>query len=161
MGRKSIRLIVTASVITDRRFSCSAMSDSLQSHGLQHTRLPCPSPELSPTYVHWVGDAIQPSHPLLSPSPPAFNLSQHQGLFQWVNSSHPVAKVLELQLQHQSFQWIFRTDFLQDGLVWSSLQSKGLPRIFSNTTVQKNKFFGAQFSLWSNSHIHTWSLEKP
>ena len=59
-----------------------------------------------------VSDAIQPSHPLSSPSPPAFNLSQHQGLFQWVNSSHQVAKVLELQLQHQSFQWIFRTDFL-------------------------------------------------
>ena len=57
--------------------------------------------------------------PLLSPSPPAFNLSQHQGLFQRVSSSHPVAKVLEFQLQHHSFQWIFRTDFLQDGLVGS------------------------------------------
>ena len=55
---------------------------------------------------------IQPAHPLLSPSPPTFNLSQHQGLFQWVSSSHQVAKVLEFQLQHQSFQWIFRTDFL-------------------------------------------------
>ena len=62
--------------------------------------------------IHWVSDAIQPSHPLSSPSPPAFNLSQHQGLFQWVSSSHQVAKVLEFQLQHQSFQWIFRTDFL-------------------------------------------------
>ena len=59
-----------------------------------------------------VGDTIQPPHPWWSPSPPAFNLSQHQGLFQWVGSSHQVAKVLELQLQHQSFQWIFRTDFL-------------------------------------------------
>ena len=57
-------------------------------------------------------DAIQPSHSLSSPSPSAFNLSQHQSLFQWVNSSHQVAKVLELQLQHQSFQWIFRIDFL-------------------------------------------------
>ena len=64
------------------------------------------------THVHWVGDAIQPSHPLLSPSPLAFSLSQCQGLFQWVSSSHQVAKVLELQLEHQSFQWIFRTDFL-------------------------------------------------
>ena len=64
------------------------------------------------THVHWVGDAIQPSHPLSPPSPPAFNLSQHQGLFQWVSSSHQVAKVLELQLPHRSFQWIFRTDFL-------------------------------------------------
>ena len=69
-------------------------------------------PELTQTHVHWVGDAIQPSHPLSSPSPPAFNLSQDQGLFQWFDFSHQVAKVLELQLQHQSFQWIFRVDFL-------------------------------------------------
>ena len=69
-------------------------------------------PEFTQTHVHWVGDAIQPSHPLSSPSPLTFNLSQHQGLFQWVNSSREVAKVLEFQLQHQSFQWIFRTDFL-------------------------------------------------
>ena len=62
------------------------------------------------THVHWVGDAIQPSHPLLSPSPPAFNLSQHQGFFQWVSSLHQV--ILKFQLQDQSFQWIFRTDFL-------------------------------------------------
>ena len=68
--------------------------------------------EFIQTHVHWVGDAIQPSHPLSSPSPPAFNLSQHQGLFHWVGSSHQVAQVLEFQLQHQSFQWIFRTDFL-------------------------------------------------
>ena len=76
-------------------------------------------PEFTQTNLHWVGDAIQPSHPLLSPSPPAFNLSQHQGLFKWVNSSHEAAKVLEFQLQHQSFQWILRTDFLQEGLVGS------------------------------------------
>ena len=68
--------------------------------------------ELAQTHIHWVSDAIQPSHPLLSPSLPAFNLSQHQGPLQWVSSSHQVAKVLEFQLQHQSFQWIFRTDFL-------------------------------------------------
>ena len=71
------------------------------------------------TQVHSVGDAIQPSHPLSSPSPPAFNLSQHQGLFWWLSSLHQVAKVLEFQLQHQSFQWIFRTDFLYNGLVGS------------------------------------------
>ena len=68
--------------------------------------------ELAQTHVHRVSDAIQPSHSLLSPFPPAFNLSQHQGLFQWLSSSHQVAKLLEFQLQHQSFQWIFRTDFL-------------------------------------------------
>ena len=65
-------------------------------------------PEFTQTHVHWVGDAIQLSHPLLSPSLPAFNFSQHLGLFQWVSSSHQVAKVLELQLHHQSFQWILR-----------------------------------------------------
>ena len=68
--------------------------------------------ELTQTHVHQVRDAIQLSHSLLSPSPPVFNLSHHQGLFQGVSSSHQVAKVLEFQLQHQSFQWIFRTDFL-------------------------------------------------
>ena len=67
--------------------------------------------EFSQTHVHWVSDAIQPSDPLPSPSPPAFNLSQHQGLFQWVSSSHQVAKVLQFHLQHQSFQWTPRTDF--------------------------------------------------
>ena len=76
-------------------------------------------PELAQTHVHRVGDVIQSSHPLSSPSPPAFNLSQHQGLFQSVSSSHQVAKVLELQLQHQSFQRIFSVDFLSDWLVWS------------------------------------------
>ena len=68
-------------------------------------------PEFAQTHVHWVGDAIQPSHPLSSPSP-AFSLSQHQGLFQWVGFSHQVARVLELQFQHQSFQWTLRVDFL-------------------------------------------------
>ena len=76
-------------------------------------------PEFTQTHVHWLSDAIQPSHPLPSPSPPTFNLSQHQGLFKWVCSLHQVAKVLEFQLQHQSFQWIFRVDFLEDGLVGS------------------------------------------
>ena len=69
-------------------------------------------PEFTQTHVHQVGDAIQPSHALSSPSPPAPNPSQHQGLFQWVNSSHEVAKVLEFQLQHQSFQWTPRADLL-------------------------------------------------
>ena len=68
--------------------------------------------EFTQTHVHRVGDAIQPSHPLPFPSPTAFNLSQHQGLFKWVSSSHQVAKVLEFQLQHQSFQRTFGTDFL-------------------------------------------------
>ena len=75
--------------------------------------------ESTQTHVHQVNDAIQPSHPLPSPSSPALSLYQHQGLFQWVNSLHQVAKVLEFLLQHQSFQWAPRTDLLQDGLVRS------------------------------------------
>ena len=76
-------------------------------------------PKSTQTHVQWVGNDIQPPHPLSSPSPPALNLSQHQGLFKCVRSLHPVAKVLEFQLQHQSFQWAPRTDLLQDGLVGS------------------------------------------
>ena len=91
--------------------SCPALCDpmNLSRPGLPvHHQLP----ESTPTHVHWVSDAIQPSHPLSSPSPPAFSLSQHQGLFQWVSSSPQVATVLEFQLQHQSFQWTPRTDLL-------------------------------------------------
>ena len=110
----------TASVVTVI-YSGSALHVAVQSlihvwlrnHGLQHTRLPGPSsPELAQIHIHWVCEAIQLSHPLSSPSPPAPNPSQHQGLFQWFNSSHAVAKVLEFQLQHQSFQWPPRTDLL-------------------------------------------------
>ena len=95
-------------------FSHLVMSNSWRLHGLQHARLPClsPSPGACSNSCCWINDAIQPSHPLSSPSPPAFNLSQHQGLFKWVNSLHQLAKVLEFQLHHQSFQWIFKTDLL-------------------------------------------------
>ena len=75
--------------------------------------------EFTQTHVHWVGDAIQPSHPVSAPSLPAFSLCQHQGLFQWVSSSHQGAKVLEFHLQHQTFQWTPRTDFLYDAVVGS------------------------------------------
>ena len=86
---------------------CDPMNCSMPVHPVHHKLL-----ELAQTHVHRVSDAIQLSPPLSPPSPPAFHLSQHQGLFQLVSSSHQVAKVLELKLQHQSFQWIFRTDFL-------------------------------------------------
>ena len=92
-------------------YSCQTLWDPMDCSmpGLPtHNQLP----ELTQTHVHWFDDAIQPSHPLSSPSLPAPNPSQHQGLFQWFGSSHQVAKVLEFQLQHQSFQWTFRTDFL-------------------------------------------------
>ena len=76
-------------------------------------------PEPTQTHVHHIGDAIQSSHSLSSPSPPAFNLSQHQDLFQWVSYLHQMAKVLVFPLQHHSFQWIFRTHFLKDWQVRS------------------------------------------
>ena len=84
-------------------------------------------PEFTQTRVHRVRDAIQPSHPLSSPSPPAPNPSQHQSLFQWVNSSHEVAKVLEFQLQHHSFQGNPRADLLQNGLVGSPCSPRDSP----------------------------------
>ena len=86
---------------------CSPMDCSMPGFPV-HRQLP----ELTQTHVHWVNGAIQPSHLLSSPFPPAFNLSQHWGLFQWVHSSHQMAKVLEFQLWHQSFQWTLRTDLL-------------------------------------------------
>ena len=96
------------------QFSCSVMSDCLGSHGLQHARLPRPSP--TPGACSNSRPSSQWCHPTISssvtPSPPTFSLSQNQSLFQWDSSSYQVAKVLEFQLQHQSFQWIFKTDFL-------------------------------------------------
>ena len=92
--------------------------------------------------------------------PFAFSLSQYQGLFQWVSSSHQVAKVLELQLQHQSFQWY--SGLISFRIDWFDLFAvQGLSRVFSSTTVQKHQFFGTQPSLWSSSHICAWLQEKP
>ena len=107
-------------------------------------------PEFTQTPVHCIGDTIPPSHPLSSHFPPAFNLSQHQGLFQWVGSSHQEAKVL-VHLQNSASASVLPMN-IQDWfpLGWIgciSLQSKGLSRVFSNTTVQKHQFFGPQFPL--------------
>ena len=137
------------------QFSRSVVSDSLWPHELQHARPPCPSPtpRVYPNSYHQVGDAIQPSHPLLSPSPPALNLSQYQ-LFQWVSSSHEVATVLEFQLQHQSFQRTPRTNLLQNGLVGSPCSPRD-SRVFSNTTVQKHQFFGSALFTVQLSHPYT------
>ena len=98
--------------------SCPTLCDPMN-HSMPGLPVHHQFPESTQTHVHWVNDAIQPSHPLSSPSPPALNLSQHQGLFNCVSSSHQVAKVLEFQLQHQSFQWTLRTDLHYDGLVGS------------------------------------------
>ena len=133
---------------------CKPMDCSMPGFPVHHQL-----PEFTQTHVHWVSDGIPPSHSLSSPSPPAFNLSQHQGLFKWVSSSHQVAKVF--------FNFSISPSNEHSGLIslgWTgltSLQSKGFSRVFSNTTVQKHQFFGAQLSLQSNSHIHTWLLEKP
>ena len=132
----------------------SLMSYSLQPCGLQHASFPVlhQIPELIQSHFHPVGNTIQPSHPLSTPSPPAFNLSQHQGLFQF-SSSNQMTKVLEFQLQHQSNDYSGLISFRIDLLI--SLLPKGLSRVFSkepsrvfsNTTVQKHQFFGTQHSL--------------
>ena len=144
-------------------FSHSVLSNSLWPCGCSTPGFPVHHqlPELVQTHVHRVGDTIQPSHPLSSTSLPAFNLSQHQGLYQWVSSLYQTAKesvgvsvsasVLPMNIQ----------DWFPLGLTGLiSLLSKGLSRVFSNTTVQKHQFFGSQPSLRFNSHICRWLLEK-
>ena len=103
-------------------------------------------PESTQTHVHWVSDAIQPSHPLSFPSPPALNLSQHQGLCKWVSSSHQVAKVLESQLQHQSFQWTFRMDSLDILAVQGTLKSILQHHSSKASILQHSAFFIVQVS---------------
>ena len=108
-------------------------------------------------------ELVRPSNQLILCQPlllllPIF--SSNQGLFQWVSSSYQVAEILELQLQHQSFQWIFRVCFSLGLTGLITLQSRGLLRVFSSTTVQNHQFFGAHPSLWFNSYIRTWLLEK-
>ena len=107
-------------------------------------------PEFTQTHVHWVSDVIQPSHPLSSPSPPALNLSQHQGLFKWVSSSHQVAKVLEFQLQHQSFQHpgliSFRMDWLDLLAVQGTLKSLLQHHSSKASILRRSAFFIVQFS---------------
>ena len=117
-------------------------------------------PEFTQTHVHWVSDAIQPSHLLSSPSPPDPNPSQHESLpmsqlFTWGGQSTGVSALASF-LPKKSQGW-----FPSERTGWISLQSKGLSRVFSNTTVQKHQFFSAQPSSQSNFHIHTWLLEKP
>ena len=135
------------------QLSHSVMSNSLRPHGPRHARppWPTPTPGVYPNSCPSSSDAIQSSHPLLSPSPPAPNPSQHQGLFQWVSSSHQVAKVLEFQLQHQSFQWTPRTDLLCDGLVGSpcsprdSQESSPTPQ-FKSINSSELSFLSVQLS---------------
>ena len=132
---------------------CNPMDCSTPGLPIHHQLL-----ELTQTHVHWVSDAIQPSHPLSSPSPPTFNLSQHQGLFKWVK---PGGQSIGVSASTSVLPVNTQDWFPLGWTSWISLLFKGLSRVFSNTTVQKHQFFGAQLSLWSNSHIHTWLLEKP
>ena len=135
---------------------CDPMNRSTPGLPVHHQLL-----EFTQTHVHRVSDAIQPSHPLSSPSPPAPNPSQHQSLFQWVNSlawggqSTGVSALASFPPK-KSQGWS-----PSEWTGWICLQSKGLSRVFSNTTLQKHQFFGAQPSSQSNSHIHTWPQEKP
>ena len=149
--------------ISSVQFSHSVVSDSLWPHESKHTRPPCISqtPGVYSKSCLLSHDATQPSHPLSPPSPPApqslsasgsFPMSQ---LFAWSGQSIGIsasASVLPMNTQDWSPLW---------WIGWISLQSKGLSRVFSNTTVQKHQFFGAQLSSQSNSHIYTWPLEKP
>ena len=139
--------------------SCLTLCDP---HGLQHTRLPCPSP--SPRACSNSCPLSRWCHPTISSSIVPFslclNLSQHQGLFQGVSSSHQVAKVLRVSAS-ASVLPVDIQDWFPLGWTCLILQSKRLSRVFSNTTVQNYQFFGAQLSLRSIAHIHTQPLEKP
>ena len=123
MRLDSVASVQFSSVTRSCLTLCDPMNCSTPGLPVHHQLL-----EFTQIHIHWVGDAIQASHPLSSPSPPAPNPSQHQGLFQWVNSSHNVAKVLEFQLQHQSFQWTpglisFRMDWLDLLAIQGTLKS--------------------------------------
>ena len=143
------------------QFSRSVMSDSLWPYESQHARPPCPSQ--TPRVYSNPCLSSQWCHPTISSSVDPFscpNPSQYQGLFQWVNSSHEVAKILDFQLQHQSFQWTPRTDLLQDGLVGSPCSPRDSQE--SSPTLQFKSIHSSALSfLHSPTHIHTWPLEKP
>ena len=137
---------------TSVQFSLSVMSDSLRPHGLQLTRLPCPSstPRACSNSCPSSQWCCQLSHPLSSLSPPTFNLSQHQGLFHLVHSMHQVAKVLELQ--HQSFQWIFRIDFLLDWLVGSPCSPRDSQEFYPTPQFKSINF--SAFFMVQLSHLY-------
>ena len=145
------------------QFSCSVRSNSLLSHELQHTRLPCPSP--TPRACSNSCPSSWWCHPTISSSVVPFS-SRLQSFP--ASGSFPVSEFFASDGQRigisasASVLPVNIQDWFPWGLSgWIPLQSKGLSRVFSNTAVQKHPFFGSQFSLYSNSHIHTWLLEKP
>ena len=150
-------------------FSPYVLSDSLRLDGLQHTRLPVLHylPEFAQTHVHWVSNTIQPSYPLSTPSSPAFNPSQHQGLFQWVGSLHQVSNVLELQLQHQSFQRISRLtslkiDWFDLLIVQGTLKSLLQPHTESISSLVLSLLYGPTvtsiYNSWKNHSFDSMDL---
>ena len=149
--------------ITWVQFSCSVVFDSFQPHEPQHATPPCPSPTASLLKSIYMESAMPSNHLILCrpASPPALNLSQQQDLFKWISSSHQVAEVLGGSASASALPMNIQDQFPLGLTDLFSLQSKGLSKVFSNTTVQKHQSFGAQLSLWSNSHNHTWLLEKP
>ena len=132
------------------------MSDSLWPHGLQHTRPPCPSPTpgVYPNSCPLNRWCHQPSRSLSSPSPPTFNLSQHQGPFKWVSFLHQEAKVSELQLQHQSFQWISRTYFLQNCLVVSPCSPRDSQESSPTPQFKSINYLVLNFFIVQLSHLY-------
>ena len=128
---------------------CDCMNHSMPGLPVHHQH-----PESTQTHVHQVGDAIHPSHPLSSPSPPALNLSQHQSLFKWVSFLHQVDKVLEFQLQHQSFQWIFRTiSFRMDWLDLLAVQGT-LKSLLQHRSSKASILWCSAFFIVQLSHPH-------
>ena len=140
-------------------FSCSVTSDSLQPIDCSTPgfTVHCQLPELAQSHAHWVSHAIQTSHLLLSPSPPAFNLSSMRAFSNKLVLPSGIGVSASVSVISMDIQDWFPSEWTD----WISLQSKGLSRVFSNTTVQKHQFFGTQPSSQSNSHIHTWPQEKP
>ena len=157
LGLKENRNVARSSLVVAQSCLtlCNPMNYSTLGFPVFHYLL-----EFAQTHIHWVSNAIQPSHPLSSPSPPTPNPSQHQSfpmsqLFEWGGQSTGVSALASFPPKNTQ-DW--------SPLGWTgciSLQSKGLSRVFSNTTVQKHQFFCTQLSSQSNSHIHTWAQEKP
>ena len=135
---------------------CDPMDCSMPGLPVHHQLL-----KLAQTHVHQLSDAIQPSYPLLSPSPSAFNLAQHQDSFPMSQFFPSGGQSIGVSASTSVLPMNIQDWFPLGWTGWISLQSNGLSRVFSNTTVQKHQFFGAQPSLWSSSDIHTWLLEKP
>ena len=158
------RILSTVMLVCSVQFSSVAQSCPTLCDPMNYSTPGLPvhhqTPEFTQTHVYQVNDAIQPSDPMSSPSPPAPNPSQHQSHFQWVIVSHQVAKVLEFQLQHQSFQWTPRTDLLQNGLVGSPCSPRDSQESSPIPQFKRINSLALRF-LYSPTLIHTWPLEKP